>query len=154
MTPSAEESGSCFSRSAPTVAHAGQFPINSNEVVAGPLENPNKYPFWCPICGKNFMRKDKLKQHSVVHSNERPFICRICGCSYKRKDKLTSHVTSSHLQHLPHQCDICGKRFVRKDKLKQHSVVHSNRRPFVCKLCDKKYKSKTELKKHEKRAHQ
>lgn len=52
----------------------------------------------CPEenCGKAFVRKDKLKQHSISHSKEKMFSCLICSQQFGYKQTLEKHIAKVH----------------------------------------------------------
>ncbi len=43
-----------------------------------------------------FPRPDKLKLHMLRHSDHREFLCANCGKQFKRKDKLKEHMQRMH----------------------------------------------------------
>lgn len=43
-----------------------------------------------------FPRLDKLKLHMLCHSDHKEFLCQICGKQFKRKDKLKEHLQRMH----------------------------------------------------------
>lgn len=52
----------------------------------------------CPVegCGKAFLLKNKLAQHSKSHSTECTFVCTLCNSAFKCKQSLTSHLAKKH----------------------------------------------------------
>ena len=43
-----------------------------------------------------FPRPDKLKLHMLRHTTHREFMCETCGRQFKRKDKLKEHIKRMH----------------------------------------------------------
>lgn len=43
-----------------------------------------------------FSRPDKLKLHMLRHTSHREFMCETCGRQFKRKDKLKEHTKRMH----------------------------------------------------------
>ena len=41
-------------------------------------------------------RRDKLRLHMLKHTNVRNFMCDLCGKQFKRKDKLKEHAKRMH----------------------------------------------------------
>ncbi|XP_063702474.1 zinc finger protein 782-like [Culicoides brevitarsis] len=54
--------------------------------------------FICSIegCGKAFLLKNKLQQHSKSHSTELKFECKLCKSAFKVKQSLTTHIAKKH----------------------------------------------------------
>ncbi|XP_066945540.1 zinc finger protein 624-like [Macrobrachium rosenbergii] len=75
--------------------------------------------FGCGVCGKQFSRKDLLREHSMVHT----------------------------APSLP--CPECKKLFKTQKSLEVHKLIHQGIKRFVCKYCGKKYHQKVNLAKHE-----
>jgi len=58
----------------------------------------DKFQFTCPFagCGKSFVKKYRLNEHSRVHTDERPFSCPVTGCSksFRWRSSWVSHKES------------------------------------------------------------
>ena len=50
----------------------------------------------CEVCGREFLKINKLNRHRLSHSDSRPFVCPFpdCGKSYARNDHLNRHSAS------------------------------------------------------------
>ncbi|XP_054167441.1 zinc finger protein 845-like [Oppia nitens] len=65
----------------------------------------NSYSCQWPGCDYQCSGKDRLENHTRLHTGERPFVC---------------------------QWPECDKRFRRKHHLRQHDICHKNLKPYVC----------------------
>lgn len=84
-----------------------------------------QFQYFCPECGKGFMKTGELKSHLRVHSDERPFPCNACSMSFKQLSHLKRH-ERIHTGEKPFACSICDKSYTRSDRLKDHMKVHAN----------------------------
>ena len=62
------------------------------------MENDQKR-FKCELCGKGFATKQRLKDHTNIHTGERPFMCKYCGASFANNGNCRMHERSMHLGH-------------------------------------------------------
>ncbi|XP_065083760.1 zinc finger protein 62 homolog isoform X2 [Ochlerotatus camptorhynchus] len=81
--------------------------------------------FNCPHCEQRFATKQRLNQHSNVHTKLKSYYCDVCGKSFRYRKSLVEHMTG-HNNSRPHSCTVCGKSFVRDRNLKQHMLKHSD----------------------------
>lgn len=84
-----------------------------------------QFQYFCPDCGKGFMKTGELKSHARVHSDERPFPCNACSMSFKQLSHLKRH-ERIHTGEKPFACSLCDKSYTRSDRLKDHMKVHAN----------------------------
>lgn len=104
--------------------------------------------FYCNICKKMFIYKNKLVQHNArVHLKEKSLTCDVCGFKVFNKELLNRHMVR-HDDSRPFQCEICKKTFQRKKTLDFHTRIHNNDKRCVCKLCGKAFVQSTSLKLH------
>lgn len=104
----------------------------------------------CPICGKNFQDKYKLRWHmKTIHLSE-PIPCRVCGKSFKSKPVMENHIKKVHEQKYWKECTLCGKGFKDMYQLRQHMLTHTGQKPFRCiiKDCPAQFTTKQWLQKH------
>ena len=67
-------------------------------IQAKHTENDQKR-FKCELCGKGFATKQRLKDHTNIHTGERPFMCKYCGASFANNGNCRMHERSMHLGH-------------------------------------------------------
>ena len=69
--------------------------------------------FMCKYCGKQFLVREEMDQHALIHEDEKPpLTCGVCCKSYTTRSKLMRHVRV-HSGERPFPCSVCGKRFPR-----------------------------------------
>jgi len=101
----------------------------------------------CGECGKSFRCKSYMERHHKTHSGIKPYKCAHCGKLLSDKTGFTAHVRA-HLGEKPYACSICGKKYTIKRHLTSHMIIHSDARPFKCEQCDKTFRSRTNLRMH------
>ncbi|XP_018402916.1 PREDICTED: zinc finger protein 572-like isoform X1 [Cyphomyrmex costatus] len=80
----------------------------------------------CDTCGKVFLNKNNLKQHSKIHCEDRlVFPCPYDNCHrfYFFKSNLEQHIKNNHLGQKVY-CHICSVGLTTNAKLKQHIQRH------------------------------
>ena len=63
------------------------------------LSKNDQKRFKCELCGKGFATKQRLKDHTNIHTGERPFMCKYCGASFANNGNCRMHERSMHLGH-------------------------------------------------------
>ncbi|GIX83841.1 hypothetical protein CEXT_295341 [Caerostris extrusa] len=63
--------------------------------------------FMCDVCGKRFVQKQNLNQHSHYHSETKPYVC-----------------------------EFCNKSFLSKSGLKWHSLIRGGIKEYACDVCN------------------
>ena len=102
-------------------------------------------PFQCKLCGKTFVHKISLEQHSAItHASCKSFECRQCGKTFKRSSTLSTHMLI-HSNIRPYACAYCVKRFHQKSDMKKHTYVHTGERPYKCSTCNKSFSQSSNL---------
>ena len=104
-------------------------------------------PHGCHVCGRRFIDKRKLKQHSYLHTGIKPHQCTLCEKGYTTKSMLQRHLLSYSGGH-PHRCDLCTKAFLTKTDLNRHMLVHTGEKPHKCTMCEKAFGHKMYLRQH------
>ena len=101
----------------------------------------------CRLCHKTFtVRANRIRHEATSHSDHRGFACPLCDKDFKRKDQLRSHMQHRHGTDLARErrrdspftlvqeqqlaagaaesttfnCDLCERTFTRRDHLKRH----------------------------------
>ncbi|GBN82738.1 Zinc finger protein 182 [Araneus ventricosus] len=133
--------------------------MSDADPIAGPsrlnveaLWRPEHANFFCPECGRSFIRKDYLVVHYRTHTGEKPYPCDMCPKRFSQKIALTNHLRT-HTGEKPFPCDRCDKRFSRKSYLKDHSLTHSEERPYKCPICEKAFSTRSNCNAHYKNMH-
>ncbi|CAG2181732.1 unnamed protein product, partial [Oppiella nova] len=88
-----------------------------------------------PDCGSEYLRKDRLQRHMMVHMNVKPYRCEWPGCDYASIEKyqLELHKTihtgiKKYVCHWPE----CDRKFARPDHLRLHTLWHNNDKKYRC----------------------
>ncbi|XP_013176188.1 PREDICTED: zinc finger protein 664-like [Papilio xuthus] len=100
----------------------------------------------CEKCGKGFLRKRDLAEHTSIH-DERIHQCKVCQMKFKTLRILKQH-ESIHSAEKPFKCNECGREFRLKNQLTTHSIIHTDSRPHECTYCDKKFRFRSVLHLH------
>ncbi len=103
--------------------------------------------FICEVCGKEFARKDNLKQHSKIHSNQKQYKCHVCEASFAQGSGLVKHI-KIHDDKKDHICVMCGKGFCRLDNMLEHVRTHIGEKLYQCDVCSKMFAQRSGLTKH------
>ena len=104
-------------------------------------------PFTCPVCNKNFLRKECFNTHVSSHANIREFMCSECGKTFNRRHSRDIH-ERVHRNDLRFPCQHCDKKFINNYQRSNHERTHTGEKPFACSECDKKFTQKHHLVTH------
>lgn len=106
-------------------------------------------PYKCGECGKDFASKYSARAHEKIHLDRpRPFKCNTCGKGFITEQNLHQH-ERIHSSIRSHTCQICGKSFSSARNLEVHCVIHTGYKPFICRICGKAFARKAEIRDHE-----
>jgi len=129
----------------------------------------------CDICHKNFISKEAIRKHVLIHVKVKPyqcllclktfvtrkaleghqdkkmkFLCKICEIEFPCLSLLENHKKERHNNEF--ECETCRKFFENSKKLSIHRKIHRSKRKLVrhhCESCEKSFCSKTSLKNHQ-----
>ncbi|XP_059082648.1 zinc finger protein 43-like [Tigriopus californicus] len=111
-------------------------------------------PFKCDICPMQFNQARDLRAHRMQnHSSERPHTCQVCGKGFVHKFYLEEH-TSYHTGERRFQCGICGKQFQSNSVLNKHQSRHNEKKDHKCHQCSKAFTVIADLRAHVKFVHE
>merc|ERR1719369_1266476 len=102
------------------------------------------------ICGKYFLSKSRLKQHTIIHNDNYKHPCSLCDRKFHQKANLEVHMERKHspLNFISkHECTICGKSFSKFSLMKKHARSH-DRNKISCEICRRKFSFEGNFKKH------
>ncbi|XP_035699683.1 zinc finger protein 420-like [Branchiostoma floridae] len=104
-------------------------------------------PYACDQCDAKFAESNSLKVHKLRHSGEKPFLCDVCGAAFTYPNSLKTHKLL-HTGEMPYECKECGKRYHNQSALIRHVKLHSGMKPFVCPDCGKGFVYHGEMTRH------
>uniref|UniRef100_A0A3Q1GUM3 Zinc finger protein OZF-like n=1 Tax=Acanthochromis polyacanthus TaxID=80966 RepID=A0A3Q1GUM3_9TELE len=137
--------------------------------------SPQKKPFSCSECDKQFVYKQSLQRHMACHTEkmfssslgneqyfgvkqnvdsqmrvlqrEKLFGCNECNKRFRYHCELKLHMTE-HTGEKPFGCSECGRRFIEQGSLKKHMTIHTGEKRFGCDVCGKRFSQQGTLKTH------
>ncbi|XP_046733712.1 gastrula zinc finger protein XlCGF8.2DB-like isoform X2 [Diprion similis] len=120
---------------------------NSDDEVSVEISSL-KRTFRCPLCNKEYARKDQLNYHMKIHADFKDFKCDVCNKEFRQRVHLRNH-KKVHTGERDFKCQVCGKDFVLKHHLTTHNskihtcnmqdVVGGPKRYFKCQICTKEF---------------
>lgn len=112
----------------------------------------------CETCGRYFLTKRGLEQHSVTCQTGRrappkdttgSFQCDRCPRSFSFRSELHTHYIT-HSGETPYRCEVCGKGLSTFPSYARHKLKHSGQRNYSCKECGKTFSCEFYMKRHQK----
>lgn len=93
--------------------------VHSQEIAGSSMTDVE--PFICGICQKGFVTKERLRQHSSVHSSSY-VSCFVCDAKFKHKKNIKRHIESAHNLKT---CTYCLALFTIGDEFNSH-ILYCN----------------------------
>lgn len=103
--------------------------------------------FQCEVCGKTFIDKGYLRNHSVSHAKERLHKCHVCGHDFHRQSSLKRHI-QSHSEDKQFSCTLCEYQTNRKHLMYRHADLHRSGRAYSCRLCGAQFFTQLSFRSH------
>ena len=85
------------------------------------------HPPTCPVCGRAFASREKMRRHQHTHAPREPLVCPWNGCdkAFQRASSLRVHISRVHHGERPFVCKVCGQSFGYKHLLQRHEHTHA-----------------------------
>ncbi|XP_072405489.1 uncharacterized protein [Chiloscyllium punctatum] len=116
-------------------------------VTSGPGKHSGPRKHSCQICGKAFLQRGHLAEHTATHSEVGRFTCRACGQEFPRELELRLHATT-HAGDSRYACRLCGQGSYRKHGHLRHMASHLSRGQVLCRVCFEIFRGAPELERH------
>ncbi|XP_066933101.1 zinc finger protein 853-like isoform X3 [Clytia hemisphaerica] len=79
------------------------------------------HKYLCRKCYRAYQSNPgRLKHEQLEHGAVPVLICDICGKQFKRKDRLKDHFATKHSLATPHECPFCDAAYKLRDYLRKH----------------------------------
>ena len=121
------------------------------------VEKHEKKMYVCDICGYTSLYLGQVKEHKkAVHQKIKAQFCHICGKQYSKQDKLKEHMLRAHdIGEKKYKCDICGMKFITNQSKKEHfEKVHDTNTIYQCDQCPKTFQVRNYLQTHVRIVHE
>uniref|UniRef100_A0A8C4PX77 C2H2-type domain-containing protein n=1 Tax=Eptatretus burgeri TaxID=7764 RepID=A0A8C4PX77_EPTBU len=109
---------------------------------------PDKRPYKCSVCGKEFAYMSSFKMHQRIHTGERPYKCTVCNLAVSTTSSLNAH-QRIHTGEKPYKCPVCGKAFAQLSYVKVHLNLHTGEKPHECSVCGRAFAYLSSFKTHQ-----
>ena len=100
--------------------------------------------FRCSRCGKEFVKREGLKQHTQLHTGYFQYFCDKCKKGYNVYTAYKVHMDKH--QGIKYQCEYCPKTFTSLQRRDYHTSVHTGNYRLSCNICNKGFNEQTHLK--------
>ncbi|XP_064461516.1 zinc finger protein 664-like [Ornithodoros turicata] len=107
--------------------------------------------YQCTFCPAQFRQSAMLKYHKQKHTGEKAYKCDLCPAGFSHSSSLYVH-KRTHMGDKPHKCDICPAEFNRRHDLQRHRRTHMGEKPYKCDVCPAEF-SRSEMLLRHKRTH-
>jgi len=89
------------------------------------------HPPPCPVCGRAFANREKMRRHQHTHALREPLLCPWNGCdkAFQRASSLRVHISRVHHGERPFVGKGCGQSFGYKHLLQRHEHTHTKCEP-------------------------
>ncbi|XP_044739687.1 zinc finger protein OZF-like [Chrysoperla carnea] len=129
-------------------SHCGKAYVTKIGLREHTRSHTGEKPFKCTVCSKTFSRCSTLNIHQMIHTGDKPYKCDICNQSFRQIAHLKGH-TRTHSGEKPYNCTICHKQF--SGNFKAHMRSHTGEMPYACTVCNKEFISVANFRKHKKK---
>ncbi|XP_034107622.1 zinc finger protein 786-like [Drosophila albomicans] len=106
------------------------------------------HPYTCIRCSKVCHTSSALELHLRTHATDRPIECPVCSKEFLLDQQLKQHMHHMHGEENRFPCPHCPKAFKRNGNLQSHMRTHSVERPFGCPHCEKTFNHPANLEMH------
>ncbi|XP_054720723.1 zinc finger protein 423-like, partial [Uloborus diversus] len=116
-----------------------------------------KKSFECPVCKKQFTRKENRKLHMKTHHQNpgpKTFSCSHCDKVFLKRSQVKDHMRT-HITSTTHPCEICDESFPSTSLLRRHlKDVHKRKYEHTCIVCSELFDTNDQLDAHLNEEHQ
>ena len=106
--------------------------------------------FLCPICARQFTRKNRYTEHINSHSGIQPYSCSSCGKSFSHRNSFMAHRCRGAREAIKlFMCEVCSLSYTNRGSLSHHIAANHGDEIFAC-TCGKTFKFKINLHRHKK----
>jgi len=109
--------------------------------------------FACDMCGKILKSKASLDYHKrSVHTQEYPFRCEICGKGYIKYNRMVNCI-NNHQGIYKYRCPECDYKTNKLLQFKEHVNSHTGEKAYFCPVCHHQSNGTKNLGCHTKQVH-
>lgn len=107
----------------------------------------------CPICSKECVTANELRDHLRQHPMRNSVECKHCDKTFKRQHDFDDHLVAGKCPKTSLRCQSCGATFKQEQKLREHTALCDRHRGFQCEFCSRSFKKIKHLQEHQKEQH-